>query len=117
MPFDITGISNDNEFYTDHYLHDVLESDLKDVFSRWKQREDEEGIRPPDADLRSLAKEYFLARGHMEKVRNTGELLNTQRGSGQAGVGRAGRRDRDECADVRMAGCRAGDLVPALCGA
>ncbi len=79
MALDTTGISNENEFYTDHYLRAILEDDLKDVFSGWKRNEDEQGIRPPDAELRSLAKEYFNVRGEMGKIRNVGERLSGQR--------------------------------------
>lgn len=66
MALDTTGIRNENEFYTDHYLRTILEDDLKDVFSGWREREEKTGIRSPDQELRSLAKEYFNAHGHME---------------------------------------------------
>ena len=79
MALDTTGISNENEFYTDHYLRAILEDDLKDVFKGWKQLEDEDGVRPPDAELRSLAKEYFNIRGDMGKIHDVGERLTGQR--------------------------------------
>ncbi len=41
MALDTTGIGNENEFYTDHYLRAILEDDLKEVFAAWKQREDQ----------------------------------------------------------------------------
>ena len=57
MAFDITGITNENEFYTHHYLSAILENDLKDVFGEWKRKEDEEGVPQPYKGLRGLRKE------------------------------------------------------------
>jgi hypothetical protein len=31
----LAGISNENEFYTEHYVHAILEGDLRELFSRW----------------------------------------------------------------------------------
>jgi hypothetical protein len=31
----LTGIANENEFYTEHYMHSILEGDLRDLLSRW----------------------------------------------------------------------------------
>ena len=35
MALNLTGISNENEFYTHHYLSAILETDLKEVFEKW----------------------------------------------------------------------------------
>jgi hypothetical protein len=35
MPLDLTGITNEREFYTDHYIDSVLEEDLRPLFARW----------------------------------------------------------------------------------
>lgn len=53
MPIDLTGITNENEFYTHHYLAAILEGDLKVLFSEWAQQE-----RPPWESLRSLARPF-----------------------------------------------------------
>ena len=37
MAIDLTGIRNENEFYTHHYLSAILEQDLKDVFKKWRE--------------------------------------------------------------------------------
>jgi len=58
MSMDITGITNENEFYTHHYLSAILENDLKEVFSRWKQQEAEEEIPQPHLKLGNLRKDY-----------------------------------------------------------
>lgn len=79
MAFDITGITNENEFYTHHYLTAILENDLKDVFGEWKRREDEEGIPQPYKILRGLRKAFFATLGLLERERNIEERLRLQR--------------------------------------
>ena len=79
MAIDFTGIGNTNEFYTDHYLNAILESDLKDVLKKWKQKEEEEAARPPYADLRGLSKDFFTMRNRLEKERKIEDRLQLQR--------------------------------------
>ena len=40
MALDLTGITNEREFYTDHYIDSVLEEDLRPVFARWTATEE-----------------------------------------------------------------------------
>jgi len=79
MAIDITGITNENEFYTHHYLSAILENDLKAVFKEWKRQEDEEEIGQPYIRLRSLRKEYFTTHALLEKEKNTSKRLTIQR--------------------------------------
>jgi|NGEPerStandDraft_6_1074524.scaffolds.fasta_scaffold98078_2 hypothetical protein len=53
MPIDLTGITNENEFYTHHYLAAILEGDLKTIFAAWAQQE-----LPPWESLRGLARPF-----------------------------------------------------------
>jgi hypothetical protein len=53
MPIDLTGITNENEFYTHHYLAAILEGDLKALFEAWAQQE-----RAPWEGLRALARPF-----------------------------------------------------------
>ena len=39
MALDLTGITNENEFYTHHYLAAILEGDLKPLFEGWSKLE------------------------------------------------------------------------------
>ena len=39
MALDITGIKNEREFYTEHYVTSALEDDLRPTFSRWAEME------------------------------------------------------------------------------
>ena len=51
MAIDLTGITNENEFYTHHYLAAILEGDLRSLFEAWSQQEN-----PPWDGLRALAR-------------------------------------------------------------
>ncbi|MBF0322915.1 MAG: hypothetical protein HQL62_08255, partial [Magnetococcales bacterium] len=80
MTIDLTGISNENEFYTHHYLSTILENDLKEVLGQWSLREsDGARERPPHARLRGMARDYFLFHSQAEKERKAGARLALQR--------------------------------------
>jgi hypothetical protein len=53
MSIDLTGITNENEFYTHHYLAAILEGDLKPLFEEWSKMEN-----PPYDRLRALARPF-----------------------------------------------------------
>ena len=55
MSFAITGLTNANEFYSQHYLDEILEKDLKPLFDQWK----EQGAQSPVARLRTLTKHWI----------------------------------------------------------
>ena len=82
MPLDLTGISNHNEYYSQHYLLALIEGDLKDVLSRWEQmaieHPDSEEHRPPPARLRSLAASYFRLHNRLSRLRDAGARLAEQ---------------------------------------
>ena len=58
MELDLTGIVNENAFYSEHYLHSVLEKDLR----QWvkAQREEIEGDALPPWNALQKLKEQFL---------------------------------------------------------
>jgi hypothetical protein len=49
----LAGIANENEFYTEHYVHSILEGDLRELFSRWAALAD-----PPYEALKKLRVPY-----------------------------------------------------------
>jgi len=65
MALDLTGISNENEFYTHHYLAAILETDLKGFFGKWEDREAQSGVKPPYDHLARLCRleEVAVAQG------------------------------------------------------
>ncbi len=79
MPIDLTGITNENEFYSRHYLTAILDNDLKHLFRQWRRREEEEHRRPPPAALRTLSTGYFAMRTQLEKERRPHARLRAQR--------------------------------------
>lgn len=78
MAIDLTGINNENEFYTNHYLSAIFENDVKDVLSRWKQGE-EENIRPPYTQIRTICKNYFSFTNSFEKEKSLEGRIDQQR--------------------------------------
>ncbi|MHB1359225.1 MAG: Eco57I restriction-modification methylase domain-containing protein [Rhodocyclaceae bacterium] len=58
MSFTAAGLENVNEFYSQHYLDEIVERDLKDLFERWKQ----EGATSPPSRLRSSINGYYRQR-------------------------------------------------------
>lgn len=51
------GIINDNEFYSEHYLADIFEGDIRGVIEAWQHRANEAGGETPWALLRRGAHE------------------------------------------------------------
>ncbi len=75
----LTGTTNENEFYSHHYLDAVLQNDLKEVVERWKLREDETGVKPPSKEIASLKADYFKLRNQLGKEKDPQERLSLQR--------------------------------------
>lgn len=71
MTFAIAGLTNANEFYSQHYLDEILEKDLKPLFDQWK----EQGADSPIARLRTAsgANGYFRARQRFLTERKASE--------------------------------------------
>ena len=82
MALDLTGITNHNEYYSQHYLLALFEGDLKDVLARWEQaasdHPDSEEHRPPPAKLRSLASPYFRLHNRLNRLREPDARLAEQ---------------------------------------
>jgi hypothetical protein len=82
MALDLTGITNHNEYYSQHYLLALFEGDLKDVLARWEQaatdHPDSEAHRPPPARLRALAAPYFRLHNRLSRLRDAGPRLTEQ---------------------------------------
>lgn len=62
MSMDLTGINNENEYYSHHYISAILEGDLKDLFKTWNTREKVEDIKSPPTLLREAAGKFFTIR-------------------------------------------------------
>ena len=71
MAFPLTGIENANDFYSQHYLDEVLEQDLKDLFARWQGQ----GSDAPTSRLRGMAGDYFRLRDRVLKARTLADRV------------------------------------------
>lgn len=60
MSMDLTGITNQNEYYTNHYFSSIFEENASDTISRWRaEAKDNDDIRTPWALLRDAARQYY----------------------------------------------------------
>ncbi len=92
MSLDLTGITNENEYYSHHYLSAIFEGDLKDTFSQWQAMEDDyrdqksesqksdpfAELRAPWIRLRSLTQDFFRLQNQLEKDRDSQSRLALQ---------------------------------------
>ena len=76
------GIQNEQEFYSDHYLAEIFDQDLKKAAAQWRKdaEEREEPGRTPDAALRGLKDEYFQFRDEFGTERDDRKRVELQRG-------------------------------------
>lgn len=73
MSIDLTGITNKNEYYTNHYFSTVFEENASATISGWNAvaRESEE-VRTPWSLLRQNARQFYMA--HDKFVRSSTNL-------------------------------------------
>ena len=77
----LVGIHNEREFYSDHYLAEILSIDLARIMSGCRQPRGHQAQNEPspDARLRALAVEYQKFRSAFERETVVGERLKCQR--------------------------------------
>lgn len=60
MSMDLTGITNQNEYYTNHYFSSIFEENASETISKWRaEAKASEEIRTPWALLRDAARQYY----------------------------------------------------------
>ncbi len=59
MSMDLTGITNQNEYYTNHYLASIFEENASETISRWRAEAKGGDSRTPWALLNGAAKQYY----------------------------------------------------------
>ncbi len=74
-----TGIHNENEFYSHHYLSEIFGGDIRATVDRWRESAEAKGGRTPYAALRALAGDYVKFRRDFERERRGGQRLTLQR--------------------------------------
>ena len=59
MSMDLTGITNQNEYYTNHYFASIFEENASETISKWRaDAKDGEGVRTPWSLMRDAARQY-----------------------------------------------------------
>lgn len=77
---DLTGITNQNEFYTPHYLNAVFGEDLRETFASWSEREQSDpAFSSPPAMFNALAKKYFAWRDQANREKDLAGYWGFQR--------------------------------------
>lgn len=60
MSMDLTGITNQNEYYTNHYFSSIFEENASETISAWRSKAKEnEGAKTSWAKLRDVARQYY----------------------------------------------------------
>ncbi|WP_219862615.1 Eco57I restriction-modification methylase domain-containing protein [Vreelandella piezotolerans] len=78
------GLTNDNEFFSAHYLAEVFQGDFADTIKGWDAREEqakEAGAEytTPHRALRNLNQTYFALRHKLKTERSVAERIRLQR--------------------------------------
>lgn len=78
------GLTNDNEFFSAHYLAEVFQGDFADIIKDWEAREDAakaqgQAYTTPQRALRNLNQSYFALRHKLKSERNALERIRLQR--------------------------------------
>ena len=66
----LTGIHNENEFYSHHYLA---------TLERWREQAESANVRTPWAEIRTLTPDYLRSRRDFERERRAGQRILRQR--------------------------------------
>lgn len=72
MAVDLTGIDNVNEFFSQHYLDELLVKDLKDLRKEWKGGDD----KSPPERLRARARAFTKALNEAAKLSRPADLYD-----------------------------------------
>lgn len=70
MDMDLTGIKNQNEYYTNHYFTSIFKENAEDTISAWRKRAKEEDTMLPWHKFRDTRRQYNLIREQYLHLRN-----------------------------------------------
>ena len=85
MSMDLTGITNKNEYYTNHYFSTVFEENAGDIITAWNvAAKESKEIRTPWSNLRRNATQFYAAHDrfirssvNMQTLQNIRELADS----------------------------------------
>ena len=77
----LVGIVNENEFYTNHYLNEIFEGDIKEQITSWQEKENESEVyKTPFKKLRGIGPSYLeLLKELSRKSNNTTDKIQASR--------------------------------------
>jgi hypothetical protein len=82
MPIDLAGISNENDFYSEHYLTTIFEGDIEEALREWREAE-KAGGSPPNRKLekvgslwRRLSVDYRGEKNDLARLRISREFAH-----------------------------------------
>ena len=74
MAIDFTGITNQNEFYTNYYLTAIFEQDLTNHLKSWSELATS-GEQLPHEKLAALRRDFFVLQEQLRKLKTASEAL------------------------------------------
>ncbi len=79
MSMDLTGITNFNEYYTNHYFSSIFEENATDTLSAWRAQARESEEQTPWAKLREIARQYAVTHDQAQRLRGGAALQRLTR--------------------------------------
>ncbi len=79
MAIDFTGINNNNEYYTNHYLNTIFEENIKEIIKSWSDKATEGDVVPPWSSTKAIGNRYFSIKERYSKIRNIQEQEEIQK--------------------------------------
>ena len=73
------GLTNDNDFFSAHYLAEVFQGDFAEVVKDWDSREEQTDFTSPHRGLRNLNQRYFALRHKLKIERSATTRIALQR--------------------------------------
>ena len=80
MSMDLTGITNKNEYYTNHYFSTIFEENVSETISKWNVlAKESEDIHTPWSMLRQNAKKFYAVHDRIARSSFNMQMLNSIR--------------------------------------
>ena len=78
-PAALSGIANEREFYSDHYLSEIFPGEIRAVAKKWREDAGDDSKDTPDARLKGLGAGYRQFRNELGKLRDYRARVDLQR--------------------------------------
>lgn len=75
MSMDLTGITNVNEYYTNHYLAESFHSKSAETIAKWRSVATDSDINTPWSNLKNVARQYYVIHDRFLRSRFNNQVL------------------------------------------